>query len=213
MLPKPENKPVLESFTQRKGCPSYRSVIVFHCIKHVSNPSNNYTQGGNRGIGLSVSHGLAEAGADVAIIYRSTKKTAERAAAEISAKHGVKVSAIQADVSDPKAIDAAVAKVVADFGGLDVMVVNAGIGAEFDALNCSPEQYREQMAVNLDGAFYSAQAAAKVFKAQGLGNIIFTASISATIVNGPQFQSVVSFDAQSSSASDKLPCVSTDQIG
>lgn len=104
----------------------------------------------------------------------------------------MKVSAIQAEVSDPKSMEAAVAQVVAEFGSLDILVANAGIGAEFDALDCSQEQYREQMTVNLDGAFYSAQAAAKVFKAQGSGNIIFTTSMSATIVNGPQFQSVVS---------------------
>jgi NAD(P)-dependent dehydrogenase (short-subunit alcohol dehydrogenase family) len=47
------------------------------------------------------------------------------------------------------------------------------------------------MDVNLDGAFYSAQAAAKIFKELGKGNIIFTASVSATLVNVPQKQAAV----------------------
>jgi NAD(P)-dependent dehydrogenase (short-subunit alcohol dehydrogenase family) len=48
------------------------------------------------------------------------------------------------------------------------------------------------MKVNLDGAFYSAQAAARIFKQQGHGNVIFTASVSATLVNVPQKQAAVS---------------------
>lgn len=49
------------------------------------------------------------------------------------------------------------------------------------------------MKVNLDGAFYSAQAAARIFKEQGFGNVIFTASVSATLVNVPQKQAAVSY--------------------
>lgn len=47
------------------------------------------------------------------------------------------------------------------------------------------------MKVNLDGAFYTAQAAAHIFKKQGHGNVIFTASVSATLVNVPQKQAAV----------------------
>lgn len=47
------------------------------------------------------------------------------------------------------------------------------------------------MRVNLDGAFYTAQAAAPIFKEQGYGNVIFTASVSATLVNVPQKQAAV----------------------
>jgi sorbose reductase len=136
---------------------------------------------------------MAEAGAHVAIVYQSSKTAAKSAAAEIRSSYGVKSSTYQAEVSDAAAIEAVVSAVVAEFGRLDIAVINAGISAEFDALECSPEEYHKQMSVNLDGAFYSAQAAARVFKQQGTGNIIFTTSISASIVNGPQFQSVVSF--------------------
>jgi NAD(P)-dependent dehydrogenase (short-subunit alcohol dehydrogenase family) len=49
------------------------------------------------------------------------------------------------------------------------------------------------MKVNLDGAFYTAQAGARIFKKQGFGNVIFTASVSATLVNVPQKQAAVSY--------------------
>lgn len=94
-------------------------------------------------------------------------------------------------MADAAAIETTVTNVVADFGRLDIVVANAGVGAEIDAIDYSPSKYRELMAVNLDGAFYTAQAAAKVFKSQGSGNIIFTTSISAVIVNRPENQAVV----------------------
>lgn len=141
---------------------------------------------------------MAEAGANVAIVYRSSKKAGDDVVAELQEKNGVKSIAYQADVSDPTANEELVAKVVKDFGRLDVIVINAGISDCFDALKCTPAAYREQMAVNLDGAFYSAQAAAKEFKKQGFGNIIFTTSMSAIIVNRPQNQSIVSRISRSS---------------
>lgn len=124
-------------------------------------------------------------------MYRSSKPSAEAVAAQISSQCGVQVAAYQADVADPEAIKTAVSTIISDFGRLDIVVANAGIGAEIDALDYSPSSFRELMAVNLDGAFYTAQAAAKVFKEQGSGNIIFTTSISAVTVNRPENQAVV----------------------
>lgn len=135
---------------------------------------------------------MAEAGARVAIVFRSSRPGAEAAAAQIAKDCEVEVKAYQADVADAAAIEATVTSVAADFGRLDIVVANAGVGAEIDALDYSPSKYRELMAVNLDGAFYTAQAAARVFKSQGSGNIIFTTSISAVIVNRPENQAVVS---------------------
>lgn len=73
------------------------------------------------------------------------------------------------------------------------MVANSGITASVAAEEYTTKQWSEIMAVNLDGAFYSAQAAARIFKEQGFGNVIFTASVSATLVNVPQKQAAVSF--------------------
>ncbi|CAI7602593.1 oxidoreductase [Penicillium manginii] len=143
--------------------------------------------GGSRGIGLEVARGLAEAGANVAIIYNSSK-TADATAAEIASTNNVKAAAYQSDVTVQTNIEAAVKQVVKDFGKLDIMIANSGIASCVAAEDYTADQWSEIMKVNLDGAFYSAQAAARVFKDQGFGNVVFTASVSATLVNVPQKQ-------------------------
>jgi sorbose reductase len=70
-----------------------------------------------------------------------------------------------------------------------VCVANAGIASQFPGLEYSEDQWRDIMSVNLDGAMYTAQAAGKIFEKQGGSNsMIFTASVSAILVNIPQKQ-------------------------
>lgn len=90
------------------------------------------------------------------------------------------------------AIEAAVQQIAKDFGKLDIIVCNSGIVSSIAAEDYTDKEWREIMQVNLDGAFYSAQAAARIFKEQGHGNVVFTASVSATLVNVPQKQAAVS---------------------
>lgn len=148
--------------------------------------------GGNRGIGLEASQAMAEAGADIAIIYRSSSSQAEAVAMEIAAKNNVKAFAYKCDVTDQALCETTMDKIVQDLGTLDIVVVNAGTAEEQAAEDVTPQQFSEQMKVNLDGAFFTAQAAANIFKAQGSGNVVFTASVSAVICNLPQKQAVVS---------------------
>ena len=116
----------------------------------------------------------------------------------------VKCTAYQADVADPDAIEAAINSIVKDFGRVNIVVANAGICHEVEALDYPPTQFRDLMSVNLDGAFHTAKAAAKVFQAQGKGqgNIVFTTSMSAVIVNRPESQAAVRIGASLSS----FPC-------
>lgn len=79
-------------------------------------------------------------------------------------------------------------EIAKDFGKLDIVVANAGIASHYPAEEYTNEQWKEIIQVNLDGAFYTAQAAARIFKPQGHGNLIFTASVSAILVNVPQKQ-------------------------
>lgn len=126
------------------------------------------------------------------MIY-NTSQTASTTASELSTETGVKVSAYQADVTQQSAIEATIQQIAKDFGKLDIIVANSGIASHHAAEDYTPEQWSEIMKVNLDGAFYTAQAASRVFKAQGFGNVIFTASVSAILVNVPQKQAAVSF--------------------
>lgn len=86
-------------------------------------------------------------------------------------------------------VESAVAQVVADFGGLDVMIANAGIPSKASGLDCKLEDWNRVRAVDFDGAYYCARAAGFVFEKQGYGNCVFTASMSGHAVNVPQEQS------------------------
>lgn len=143
--------------------------------------------GGARGIGLEVVRGLAEAGASVALLY-SSSASAPSLAAELSSTTGSTVRAYQADVRSRAAMSAVVDQIVADFGRLDIMVANAGICADIPSLEYTEETWQQNSAVNYDGVMWTAQAAGRVFKQQGRGNLIITASVSAELVNVPQRQ-------------------------
>lgn len=143
--------------------------------------------GGARGIGLEIVRGLAEAGADVALIYASSTQ-AEDVAAQIAQETAAKVKAYQSDVRSRASIAATVNQIVADFGDLDIMVANSGVCANIPNLEYTEETWRANNSVNLDGVMWTAQAAGKVFKKRGRGNLIITTSVSATLVNVPQTQ-------------------------
>lgn len=143
--------------------------------------------GGAKGIGLEIVRGLAEAGAQVAIIY-STSAKAVNIAEQIAAETGVKTQSYQSDVRSRACIAATIDKIVVDFGRLDVMVANSGVCANIPSLMYDEETWKANNSVNFDGVMWTAQAAGKVFKKQGRGNLIITASVSATLVNIPQTQ-------------------------
>jgi sorbose reductase len=110
----------------------------------------------------------------------------------VASENGVTCREYKANVTDAKAIEATIKQIAREFGALDILVANAGIAAHYAAEDCTPEEFRMMMKVNLDGAYYSAQAAARIFKQQGHGSILFTASVSAILVNFPQKQAAVS---------------------
>lgn len=143
--------------------------------------------GGARGIGLEIVRGLAEAGADVALIYQTSTNAAE-VAEEITKATGVTIRTYQSDVGSRASIAATVEHIVADFGHLDIMVANSGVCADIPSLEYTEDSWQHNNSVNLDGVMWTAQAAGNVFKRQGRGNLIITASVSATLVNIPQRQ-------------------------
>lgn len=142
--------------------------------------------GGTRGIGWEASQAMAEAGAQVAIIYTAYPNPEDRIA-ELEAL-GVKCRAYKSSTNDAHAIDATLQQIVKDFGKIDIVIANAGINQHVKSLDYTPNYWKHEIDVNVNGSFFTAQAAGKIFKAQGYGNLLFTASISGTIVNVPQCQ-------------------------
>ncbi|KAH7029495.1 uncharacterized protein B0I36DRAFT_291226 [Microdochium trichocladiopsis] len=147
--------------------------------------------GAAEGIGGAVADAYAEAGAaGVALLYNSNKTAAEARAAALAKEHGVKTAAYQVDVSDAEAVRSTIAQVAKDFGRIDIFVANAGMSISKPILEQTLDEYKKQLSVNVDGVVYCAKYAGEVFKRQGSGNLIITASISGHIVNVPVDQPV-----------------------
>jgi len=140
--------------------------------------------GGSRGIGKSVAFGLAEAGADIAIVARGIQ-AAEETADEIS-RLGVKVIAVKADITKPDQVTNMMESVVKTFGTVNVIFNNAGTAIVEKAEDMSYESLVEVINVNLIGLFLTCQAAGRVMIKDGGGSIINMASMSAHVVNIPQ---------------------------
>jgi len=132
--------------------------------------------GAQHGIGRSIAVALSRAGADVGINYLDDRAEAEKAMQEVRAagRHGL---VVRADVGRPGQAQALVAEVVTGLGGLDILVNNAGVFPRVAFLEMSESDWDFVLDVNLKGAFFCAQAAARVMVAGGRrGSIINVAS-------------------------------------
>ncbi|MFD6916999.1 3-oxoacyl-ACP reductase family protein [Streptomyces virginiae] len=115
--------------------------------------------GGSRGIGAAVALRLAEDGVDVAITYVSDARAAAEVVGKVEAL-GRRALAVRADVGDPAAAGAVVERVVAEFGRLDVLVNNAGVGVLGPLTEPAGADVDRVLAVNVRGVFLTTQAAA-----------------------------------------------------
>jgi NAD(P)-dependent dehydrogenase (short-subunit alcohol dehydrogenase family) len=134
--------------------------------------------GAGSGIGCGIALRFAQAGADVAINYRSNEAGAREVGKKIEAL-GRKAPAIQADVSQGRDVERLMAEVVKALGGLDVLVNNAGSYPVSPLLEMSEEQWDSVIAANLRSVHLCTQAAARQMMRQGGGAIINIASIEA----------------------------------
>jgi 3-oxoacyl-[acyl-carrier protein] reductase len=132
--------------------------------------------GGSRGIGAAIVDRLARDGADVALTYVSKPSQADETCKAARA-HGVKAIAIQADSADAKALTAAVDRTVAELGGIDILVSNAGIAVMAPVDDFRLEDFDRTVAINIRAVFVAAQAAVKHIQ-QG-GRIITIGSCNA----------------------------------
>jgi 3-oxoacyl-[acyl-carrier protein] reductase len=132
--------------------------------------------GGSRGIGAAIAKRLGADGAAVAITYAASKAAADRVISEIAAA-GSDGMAIQADAAKPEEAAGAVHQVVERFGGLDILVHNAGVANLAPLTESDFSDYRRQFAVNVDGVFAGTRAAADHIRDGG--RIIVMGSVNA----------------------------------
>lgn len=128
--------------------------------------------GASRGIGAAAARAFAEAGANVALTARSRD-----AIAELAGEIGERAIAVPCDVSRYWEIEAAIQACLETFGGLDVLVGNAGVIDPISHLETSdPDAWSHVIDVNLKGIYFGMRAALPVMKAAGGGTIITISS-------------------------------------
>ena len=118
--------------------------------------------GASSGLGVAFAQGLAEAGADLVLGARRVDRLAETAA--LVETTGRRALTAGTDVSDPASCTDLVALAMEEFGRVDVLVNNAGIGTAVPATRESPEQFRQVIDVNLNGCYWMAQACGRVMQ-------------------------------------------------
>ena len=131
--------------------------------------------GGGGGLGEGICHALGAAGAAVAAVD-AAREEAERVARRVSSD-GTSCVAIECDVSDRRSVEEMTGRVVADLGGVDILVNNAAIYPLRPWTEIEEDEWDRVMAVNLKGYFLCARAAYAHMRERGHGRIINVASI------------------------------------
>lgn len=131
--------------------------------------------GGSRGIGRAICVALGEAGAEVAINYQSDKEAAEKSLAKVT-DTGANAVVVQADISKKADVDRMMDEVTAEFGGIDILVTNAGIWVHNPITMLTAARIDATMSVNLVGTFLPIMACVPLMIEQGEGSIITIAS-------------------------------------
>lgn len=132
--------------------------------------------GSNRGLGMAMALGLAEAGADIVGLDYSDNFTEVKAAVEARSRryHFIQCDLRQASVAD---LGKVVGEVVSVMGRLDILVNNAGIIRRAPAVDFTETDWDDVIQVNLKAAFFLSQAAGRVMLKQGSGKIVNIASM------------------------------------
>jgi NAD(P)-dependent dehydrogenase (short-subunit alcohol dehydrogenase family) len=143
--------------------------------------------GASRGLGRAFAHGLAQAGADVALVSRDEEQSGA-VAKEVSDSTGRQAIAIGADVTVRADVERLVERTVTELGGVDILVNNAGLCFHRPALDVPDEEFQQVFNVNVYGLWLCSTVVARQMRATGGGVMINVGSISALIVNRPQWQ-------------------------
>jgi 2-deoxy-D-gluconate 3-dehydrogenase len=132
--------------------------------------------GGNGGIGLGIARGLARAGASVAVAARNSDKT--RAAVDEIRALGGNALGVQVDVTEGKQVQRMVTDTVDAFGGVDILVANAGMSIRKAPETYTLDEWATVVATDLTGVFSCCHAVYPRFKERGGGKILTIGSMS-----------------------------------
>ncbi len=132
--------------------------------------------GGTRGIGKAIVLTFAEAGADVAFTYRSSKESADAILADLRAK-GRRAAGYQSDAADFTQANDIVQKVIQEFGKIDVLINNAGITKDGLLMRMSENDWDSVIDTNLKSVFNFTKAVCRQMMGQHAGKIINISSV------------------------------------
>ena len=139
--------------------------------------------GGSRGIGEAVAYKLASLGANIAVIFVGDPDAAQRVCERCREEYGVKAGAYLCDVSDFNAAKEAVAKIKGDFGGVQILVNNAGITRDGLLAMMKEEDFDQVLKVNLKGAFHLIRHCTGLFLRGREGSIVNISSVTGLMGN------------------------------
>ena len=139
--------------------------------------------GASRGIGKGIALALADAGASVAVNYRTRGDEAEEVADEIR-KKGVRAETFQADVSQAASVEGMMHSITSQLGPVDILVNNAGSAVEKSIEDLDLEDFDAALATNLRSAFLCTQAVLPEMRAHRWGRIVNISSIGARVGAG-----------------------------
>jgi NAD(P)-dependent dehydrogenase (short-subunit alcohol dehydrogenase family) len=134
--------------------------------------------GGSVGIGLAVAEALAEEGVHLALVARQDERL-QQVAADINGKYGVKAFGIQADVAKAEDVQSVIDQVEKLFGGVDILINNAGTGSNETILDASDAKWQYYWDLHVMAAVRLARGLAPLMQQRGGGVIINNASICA----------------------------------
>src|SRR6202165_230129 len=135
--------------------------------------------GAGRGMGRAVALGLAAEGANV-VVAEVDEPAAKEVVDELQ-KSGARAVAVQVDISRVADVRALFKKTVAEFGGVDILINNAGIGIAKPLVDYTEAEWDKQLGVNLKGMFFATQEAARVMIPKRRGKIVNFASTAAFV--------------------------------
>ena len=141
--------------------------------------------GASRGIGRAIAIKLAKLGANIVVNYRNSVEAVQEVVKEIEAL-GVKVLAVQGDISSYSDVDSMMKKCMEEFGSIDILVNNAGITKDGLLMRMKEEDFDSVIDINLKGAFNCTKHVSAIMLKQRSGRIINISSVSGLTGNAGQ---------------------------